>query len=50
MGGYGPKGVDVYLADERHGPLLTSGVMGLVFDPRKNLKNRYRRNPFYRLA
>ncbi|MGA7979385.1 MAG: hypothetical protein WCA32_04065, partial [Chromatiaceae bacterium] len=42
MGGYGPKGVDVYLADERHGLLLTSGVKGLVFDPRKNLKNRYR--------
>ena len=42
MGGYGPKGVDVYLADERHGLLLTSGIKGLVFDPRKNLKNRYR--------
>jgi hypothetical protein len=42
MGGYGPKGVDVYLADERHGLLMTSGVKGLVFDPRKNLKNRYR--------
>jgi hypothetical protein len=42
MGGYGPKGVDVYLSDERHGLLLTSGVKGLVFDPRKNLKNRYR--------
>jgi hypothetical protein len=42
MGGYGPKGVDVYPSDERHGLLLTSGVKGLVFDPRKNLKNRYR--------
>lgn len=42
MGGYGPKGVDVYLSDEKHGLLLTSGVKGLVFDPRKNLKNRYR--------
>jgi hypothetical protein len=42
MGGYGPKGVDVYLSDERHGLLMTSGVKGLVFDPRKNLKNRYR--------
>lgn len=39
MGGYGTKGVDVYLSDERHGLLLTSGVKGLVFDPRKNLKN-----------
>lgn len=42
MGGYGPKGVDVYLSDEKHGLLMTSGVKGLVFDPRKNLKNRYR--------
>lgn len=42
MGGYGPKGVDVYLSDEKHGLLLTSGVKGLLFDPRKNLKNRYR--------
>jgi len=42
MGGYSPKGVDVYLSDEKHGLLLTSGVKGLVFDPRKNLKNRYR--------
>jgi hypothetical protein len=42
MGGYGPKGVDVYLSDEKHGLLLTSGVKGLIFDPRKNLKNRYR--------
>jgi hypothetical protein len=42
MGGYGTKGVDVYLADEKHGLLLTSGVKGLIFDPRKNLKNRYR--------
>jgi len=42
MGGYGPKGVDVYLSDEKHGLLLTSGVKGLLFDPGKNLKNRYR--------
>ncbi len=42
MGGYGTKGVDVYLSDEKHGLLLTSGVKGPVFDPRKNLKNRYR--------
>lgn len=42
MGGYGPKGVDVYLSDEKHGLLLTSGVKGLLFDPAKNLKNRYR--------
>ena len=42
VGGYGPKGVDVYLSDERHGLLLTSGVKGLLFDPGKNLKNRYR--------
>ena len=42
MGGYGTKGVDVYLSDEKHGLLMTSGVKGLVFDPRKNLKNRYR--------
>jgi hypothetical protein len=42
MGGYGPKAVDAYLADEKHGLLLTSGVKGLIFDPRKNLKNRYR--------
>lgn len=42
MGGYGTKGVDVYLSDEKHGLLLTSGVKGLIFDPRKNLKNRYR--------
>jgi len=42
MGGYGTKGVDVHLSDEKHGLLLTSGVKGLVFDPRKNLKNRYR--------
>ena len=37
MGGYGTKGVDVYLSDEKHGLLLTSGVKGLVYDPRKNL-------------
>lgn len=42
MGGYGTKGVDVYLSDEKHGLLLTSGVKGLLFDSRKNLKNRYR--------
>ena len=42
MGGYGTKGVDVFLSDEKHGLLLTSGVKGLLFDPRKNLKNRYR--------
>lgn len=42
MGGYGTKGVDVYMSDEKHGLLLTSGVKGLLFDPRKNLKNRYR--------
>lgn len=42
MGGYGTKGVDAYLADERHGLLLTSGTKGILFDVRKNLKNRYR--------
>lgn len=42
MGGYGSKGVDVYLSDEKHGLILTSGVKGLLYDPRKNLKNRYR--------
>jgi len=42
MGGYGTKGVDVYLSDEKHGLILTSGVKGLLFDIRKNLKNRYR--------
>lgn len=42
MGGYGTKGVDVYLSDEKHGLILTSGVKGLVYDARKNLKNRYR--------
>jgi hypothetical protein len=42
MGGYGTKGVDVYLSDEKHGLLLTSGVKGIAYDPRKNLKNRYR--------
>jgi hypothetical protein len=42
MGGYGTKGVDVYLSDERHGLLLTSGIKGILFDVRKNLKNRYR--------
>lgn len=42
MGGYGSKGVDVYLSDERHGLLLTSGIKGILFDVPKNLKNRYR--------
>ncbi len=42
MGGYGPKGVDVYLSDEKHGLLLSSGTKGILFDVRKNLKNRYR--------
>ena len=42
MGGYGTKGVDVCLSDEKHGLLLTSGIKGLVHDPSKNLKNRYR--------
>jgi hypothetical protein len=42
MGGYGTKGVDVYLSDEKHGLLLTAGVKGIAYDPRKNLKNRYR--------
>lgn len=42
MGGYGTKGVDVYLSDEKHGLLLSSGTKGLLFDVRKNLKNRYR--------
>ena len=42
MGGYGTKGVDVYLSDEKHGLLLSCGVKGLLFNPRKNLKNRYR--------
>ena len=41
MGGYGTKGVDVFLSDEKHGLLLTSGIKGIVFDPGKNLKNRY---------
>jgi len=42
MGGYGTKGVDAYLADEKHGLLLSSGTKGILFDVRKNLKNRYR--------
>ena len=42
MGGYGTKGVDVYLADDKHGLLLSSGTKGILFDVRKNLKNRYR--------
>jgi hypothetical protein len=40
MGGYGTKGVDVYLSDEKHGLLLTSGPQRLV-----DAFNR--RNPFY---
>ena len=42
MGGLGPKGVDVYVADEKHGLLLSSGTKGLLFDVRKNLLNRFR--------
>jgi hypothetical protein len=42
MGGYGTKGVDVYLSDEKHGLLLSSGTKGIVYDIPKNLKNRYR--------
>lgn len=42
MGGYGSKGVDVCLSDERHVLLLTSAIKGILFDVRKNLKNRYR--------
>ncbi len=42
MGGYGTKGVDVSLSDEKHGLLLTSGIKGILFDVPKNLKNRYR--------
>jgi len=42
MGGYGTKGVDAYLADDRHGLLLSSGTKGILFDVPKNLKNRYR--------
>lgn len=42
MGGYGTKGVDAYLSDEKHGLLLSSGTKGVLFDVRKNLKNRYR--------
>lgn len=42
MGGYGTKGVDAYLSDEKHGLLLASGTKGILFDVRKNLKNRYR--------
>jgi len=42
MGGYGTKGVDVSISDEKHGLLLTSGTKGILFDVRKNLKNRYR--------
>jgi len=42
MGGLGPKGVDVFVADERHDPLLSSGTKGLMFDVRKNLLNRFR--------
>lgn len=42
MGGYGTKGVDAYLSDEKHGLLLSSGTKGIVYDIPKNLKNRYR--------
>ena len=42
MGGYGTKGVDAYVSDEKHGLLLSSGTKGILFDVRKNLKNRYR--------
>jgi len=42
MGGLGPKGVDVFVADEKHGLLLSSGTKGLMFDVRKNLLNRFR--------
>lgn len=42
MGGYGPKGVDAYLSDEKHGLLLSSGTKGILFAVAKNLKNRYR--------
>lgn len=42
MGGYGTKGVDVYLSDEKHGLMLSSGTKGVVFSVSKNLKNRYR--------
>lgn len=42
MGGYGPKGVDVYLSDEKHGLLLASGTKGILYNITKNLKNRYR--------
>jgi len=42
MGGYGTKGVDAYLADEKHGLLLSSGTKGILYDVPKNLKNRYR--------
>lgn len=42
MGGYGSKGVDVFLSDEKHGLLLSSGKKGILYDVPKNLKNRYR--------
>ncbi len=42
MGGYGTKGVDAYLADEKHGLLLAAGTKGILYDVPKNLKNRYR--------
>ena len=42
MGGYGTKGVDAYLSDEKHGLLLSSGSKGILYDVPKNLKNRYR--------
>ena len=43
MGGYGTKGVDVYLSDDKHGLLLSSGTKGILFDVRKNLKELYER-------
>jgi hypothetical protein len=42
MGGYGTKGVDAYLSDEKHGLLLSAGTKGILHDVPKNLKNRYR--------
>jgi hypothetical protein len=42
MGGYGTKGVDAYLSDEKHGLLMSSGTKGILFAVAKNLKNRYR--------
>jgi hypothetical protein len=42
MGGYGTKGVDAYLSDEKHGLLMSSGTKGILFAVAKNLRNRYR--------